>query len=416
MNKKIFLILFLIVSISLFAKPFSFVVMGDNRPAYKYQPYVYYKITKQIADLKPDFIVSTGDIIEGHNDNPAVIDSMFNDFKKASEYISYIPLYVAPGNHEETDEKELKPIYLKHFKKTYFSFTYNNSYFILLNSSEPNQKYQITGKQFRWLKKELNKAQKEEYKHIFVFVHHPLYPKIHHIGASLDKFPEERNKLAKLLKEYKVETVFCGHVHIYNESIIDGLHQYIIGGGGAPLYADTYKDGGFYHFMYITIDGNDANYAIIPVENELEKAIKYYINGNSEQAQYYLSKAIEFQPEHPEVLFTRYLLVKDKNILKSDIFKLISKRLNSAYKAYMGLAHYFNRYDFEADAIVMYKKAIEVSPNNQEPYFRLAKIYEKNNKKEIALEYYKDALKYTKKQRYLLYLMKKIKELQGGKL
>jgi hypothetical protein len=46
----------------------------------------------------------------------------------------------------------------------------------------------------------------------------------------------------------------------------------------------------------------------------------------------------------------------------------------------------------------------------------LARIYEKNNEKDTALQYYKLALKYTKKQRYLLYLMKKIKELQGGKL
>ncbi len=414
--KKLLTVIFIILSISLFAKSFSFAVMGDNRPSYKYQPYVYYKITKEIADLKPDFIVSTGDIIAGHVDDPAVIDSMYQDFVKASHFISYIPLYIAPGNHEETDEKPLKPIYLKHFKKTYFSFQYDNSYFIILNSSEPKQKYRITGKQFRWLKKQLSKAKKGEYQHIFVFVHHPLYPKISHIGTSLDKYPEERDKLAKLLKEYNVETVFCGHVHIYNESIIDGLHQYIIGGGGAPLYADTYKDGGFYHFMLVTVEGNDTNYAIIPVDNELELAIKFYNKGDMQQAQYYLSKAIDFMPNHPEVLFTRYLLVKDKKILKNDIYNLIVQRLKSKYKADMGLAHYFQNHEFEEDAITLYKKAIEDSPNHQEPYFRLAKIYEKNNDKLKALNYYKLALKYTKRQKYMLYLMKKIKELQGGKL
>ncbi len=414
--RKFFTFILIFIAISLFAKPFHFVVMGDNRPSYKYQPYIYYKITKQIADLKPDFIVSTGDIIAGHDDNPAVIDSMYRDFLDASKSIEYIPLYIAPGNHEETDEKELKPIFLKYFKKTYQSFTYNNSYFIILNTNEPGFKYQIAGKQYRWLKKQLNKANKEEYKHIFVFIHHPLYPKIHHIGSSLDKFPEERDKLVKLFKDKNVETVFAGHVHIYNNSFINGIHQIITGGAGAPLYSKDYANGGFYHFLYITVDDNEVNYAIIPVENELRQTIKAYKKGNKDQARACLKEAIKFMPDHPEVLFTRYLLVKDKNIIKKDIFSKISKRLGSEYNAYIGLAHFFYNHGFEADAKLMYEAAIKISPENQEPYFRLARIYEKNNEKDTALQYYKLALKYTKKQRYLLYLMKKIKELQGGKL
>ena len=414
--KNIFTFLLIFFAITLFAKPFHFVVMGDNRPSYKCQPYVYYKITKQISDLKPDFIVSTGDIIAGYNDDPAVIDSMYQQFLDASKSISYIPLYIAPGNHEGIYEKNIRPIFLKYFKKTYQSFTYDNSYFIILDTDEPNQKRQIAGKQLRWLKSQLNKANKKGYKHIFVFLHHPLYPKIEHIGNSLDKYPQERDKLAKLFKDKGVETVFAGHVHIYNDSVINGLHEIITGGAGAPLYAKTYKDGGFYHFLYITIDGNDVNYAIIPVENEIDEAIDSYKKGDIEEAHMYLNKAIKFLPYHPQVLFTRYLLVKDKNKLKKDIFDKISNKLKSDYKADLGLAHFFENHGFESDAIKMYKEAITSSPHQQEPYFRLAKIYEKNKDKLTALNYYKKALKYTKKERYLLYLMKKIKKLQGGKL
>ena len=355
----------------------------------------------------------------GHTNDSDEINVMYQEFEDASKAISYLPLYIAPGNHEETDESKLKPIFLKYFKNTYQAFPYQDSYFIILNSNEPGEKYQIASVQFKWLKKQLKKirASKEpEYNHIFVFLHHPLYPKVHHIGSSLDKFPEQRDKLAKLLKEYNVESVFTGHVHIFNESIVNGLHQYIIGGGGAPLYGKGYKDGSFNHFMLVTVDGDDTNYAVFPVENDLEDAISDYFEGNNDGAQLHLADAVKFMPRHPEVLFTRYLLVKNEKLLKEDIFKIISKTLGSDFEAYMGLGHFLNDHKLSDDALELFKKAIEANPTDQEPYFRVAQIYERNGDSVNAIFYYKKALKYTKKGNYILYIMKKLKKLQGGKL
>ena len=51
-----------------------------------------------------------------------------------------------------------------------------------------------------WLEKELEKAKNSDF--IFVFVHEPLYPVGGHIGSSLDRYPEERDKLANLLRKY----------------------------------------------------------------------------------------------------------------------------------------------------------------------------------------------------------------------
>ena len=53
----------------------------------------------------------------------------------------------------------------------------------------------------------------------------------------------------------KVDFVFSGHEHLYLRQVVDGINHVISGGGGAPLYADD-KDGGFYHFVLVTVHGD----------------------------------------------------------------------------------------------------------------------------------------------------------------
>jgi hypothetical protein len=102
-------------------------------------------------------------------------------------------------------------------------------------------------------------------KHIFVFVHHPLYPEKgngHHYGGSLDKYPKERDRLQSLFVRYKVTAVFEGHEHLYMWKVIDGVTEIITGGGGATLYAGEGK-GGFYHFVLVTVDGDSVKGEVI---------------------------------------------------------------------------------------------------------------------------------------------------------
>lgn len=242
---------------------FSFVVLGDSRNGKDVAP-VFRIIMKEVNLLSPEFVVHTGDWV-GYPSKEG-----WENFLKVMK-IGGVPFHLVIGNHEVNKNwKSWYSLYKKMIKKPlYYSFKYENCSFIILccyfeeNGKTVGRK--IDKQQFIWLKKELEKAKESDF--IFVFFHEPLYPVDGHVGSSLDRYPEERDKLANLLRKYKDKViVFCGHEHLYNKSVIDGLSQIITGGAGAPPYTSPEK-GGFYHYLYVTVKGKFLQMAVIKPGN-----------------------------------------------------------------------------------------------------------------------------------------------------
>jgi len=237
----------------LFCSPFnsystSFVVVGDTQGGGVKPSPVAYQIMKEVSLLSPDFVIITGDWTDGPSrESWTNFLSMMKD--------GNIPYHLTIGNHCVTKswDKWCK-LHQELIKgPLYYSFEHENNLFIVLccfsNENGNTVEGKIDSTQFAWLEEELNKSAK--FKHVFIFVHEPLYPVTRqHTGSSLDKHPEERDKLAELLKRHKDKLiVFCGHEHLFNEQVVDGVTQIISGGGGGPLYASPEK-GGFYHYLY----------------------------------------------------------------------------------------------------------------------------------------------------------------------
>lgn len=408
MKKIIYFIVSMLLMSYVYALDFSFVVTGDNRPSYKDQPLVYYDIVDEIAELKPDFIISTGDIIMGHTKDIDELNNMYADFLEASAKIKDIPFYIAPGNHEEIDQKELKPIFEQYFNETYQSFIFKNSYFILLDSDEPGEKNRITGEQLKWLKKELKQA--DNFEHIFVFVHRPLYSKITHIGNCLDKYPEDRDKLVSLLKKYNTEIVFTGHIHLYDYSIIDDLTQIIVGGSGAPLYADTYHEGGFNHFVYVKVKDEMTTVSVIPVENRITNAVEFYKQEEFQQAQTEIKKARTKHPEHREPMYFLSILYDklDMQAEENNMLIKLNNQLNSKYDLYMRLAYFAYTNELYEAAEKYFLKTTELKPEEQESYYRLGRINQKKQAYQSALKFYQQSLERTENEFYRKSLQKRI--------
>ena len=66
----------------------------------------------------------------------------------------------------------------------------------------------------------------------------------------------------------KVDAVFAGHEHHYQRKTVDGILHVITGGGGAPLY-DREEDGGFYHFVRVTVDGDRVSAEVIDMNGKV---------------------------------------------------------------------------------------------------------------------------------------------------
>jgi len=242
---------------------FSFAVIGDNRTGDD----IYRKVIEQVMERKPDFIVNTGDQIEKPGNR-----EMWANFWEMSKVVT-VPYFFTVGNHDAhpevagSEETYKEQVNLPG-NELYYSFVAGNSLFVVLDSYIKGEDKKITGEQFKWLEQGLASARQ---KHKFVFIHHPLYPekgKGKHHGNSLDRYKEERDRLQALFVKNKVTMVFVGHEHMYHRKTVNGISHIIAGGGGAPLYASD-EDGGFHHYVLVTVDGDKVNGEVVDVNRKI---------------------------------------------------------------------------------------------------------------------------------------------------
>jgi 3',5'-cyclic AMP phosphodiesterase CpdA len=242
------------------AQPFTFVVIGDNQnvAASPGPPPVFKEMVGEIAKLKPAFVLHVGDFVPGSSDMTK-LKRQYWEFKKVMDTVG-VPYYLALGNHDGGG-KAAHQLFQELFKKTYYSFDYRGSHFVVLDSTPAGEAHRIDDAQFAWLEKDLA-ATKGKADHIFVMAHDPLYPVDGHIGSSLDKYPEGRDKLAALFRKYGV-VYFCGHEHLFDHDVYHGVTQVITGGAGAGLYKSKKGTGDFHHFVVITVNGRSAKLSVV---------------------------------------------------------------------------------------------------------------------------------------------------------
>jgi 3',5'-cyclic AMP phosphodiesterase CpdA len=242
---------------------FSFIVLGDNRSGDE----VYAKIIALAMARKPDLIMNTGDAIA----TPGSLDD-WAKFRELSKIVT-VPYFLTVGNHDaHPNVPGSETIYREQVElpgnELYYSFVAGNALFMVLDSYLDGQEKKIAGEQRAWLEDVLAHAKQ---RHKFIFVHHPLYTekgKGKHAGNSLDRYPGDRDRLHALFKKYGVTAVFSGHEHAYLRKVVGGIPYITTGGGGAPLYADD-LNGGFFHYVYMTVDGNTVNGEVVDVNGKV---------------------------------------------------------------------------------------------------------------------------------------------------
>lgn len=242
---------------------FTFIVIGDNRSGDE----TYKKLVSLIAERKPDFVVNTGDMI-----NKPGSTQEWGRFWELSRPIT-APYFLAVGNHDvhqkvPRSEKTYQDQVDLPGNELYYSFDAGNSLFVVLDSFIAGQEKMIAGEQLKWFEALLAGSTR---KHKFIFLHHPLYTDLgkgHHAHESLDTYPDSRDALEALFVKWKVDAVFAGHEHYYQRRTVDGVVHIIAGGGGAPLY-DREEDGGFYHYVRVTVDGDRVSGEVIDINGKI---------------------------------------------------------------------------------------------------------------------------------------------------
>jgi len=206
--------------------PFQFVVYGDTRTRHD----VHRKVISAIlSHSSPDFVLHTGDLVENGAD-PALWPIFFDAERELLRKVAFFP---SLGNHERNDR-----LYYDFLdaSASYYSFNWGSSHFIVLDSDINNVSKMDSARQVfwdeevRWLEDDLKASQLDDFR--FVIAHHPPMTAV--LRRQGDN--PHMTALIPLFEKYKVTAGFFGHDHNYQHYLKNGVHYFITGGGGAPLY------------------------------------------------------------------------------------------------------------------------------------------------------------------------------------
>jgi 3',5'-cyclic AMP phosphodiesterase CpdA len=253
--------------------PFQFIVFGDSRNGIEQ----HRRVVERMAQEVPDFVLGTGDMVdEGFRQ-----DEWQQFFDVENELLRDNVFFPALGNHDRQGRGRTADNYRAYFSvpdngtdsERYYAFTYAAARFLILDSN--SYSFALTD-QTAWLERELMAARQDPaVHHIFVVMHHPPYSISLHGGAR-----DLRERWTPLFEKYQVTAVFSGHDHVYERAEAAGIHYFVSGGGGAPLYpkrpspnpvdAEAVKKfERVLHYLRVTVTGNRIDVAAVRADGTM---------------------------------------------------------------------------------------------------------------------------------------------------
>lgn len=251
--KIIFLILLLILTVTytLAAKnnPVRFAIIGDRTGGAV--PGIYEKIVTEVERMKPDFVFTVGDMIEGYTDDTILVKQEWEEYKSIISSLS-MPIYFTPGNHDIWSDTSLI-FYQRYIGKPNYSFNYQGIHFTIIDNSRYDSIGGMSKEQFDWVVNDLKKSRKAKY--TIIFFHKPFW---------YETIAKSKTDLwHSLFINYGVDAVFSAHNHYYySEKDKDILYTAVGSSGGS--YNEPGPTGLGYHFTWVTV--NDQGISVAPIK------------------------------------------------------------------------------------------------------------------------------------------------------
>jgi 3',5'-cyclic AMP phosphodiesterase CpdA len=231
----------------------TFAVLGDAQPVLPYMPLsqITGQIARELALLRPAFVLYTGDRIWGYRHTRQELLNEYDRFRALADSTG-VPFYGAPGNHEMQSDPVAARVLEERGQLLYGSFDVGPYHFVGLNTDEVEREGRVCGAQLRWLRADLERHR--DAAGVFVFMHRPLFS-----WFQGDFNPDDAERLQELFRRYPVRAVFAGHDHLYYEEERDGVRYVTAGGGGGTVYAQP-PAGGYAHYLLVSArpDGVDV--------------------------------------------------------------------------------------------------------------------------------------------------------------
>lgn len=296
---------FSFLTASINPESYTVTILGDLQPKNEITRNRGIQVAEAIKAGNPDFVVQLGDVSEWGGNQKYWHFSL----NQITFYGSLIPSQFTVGNHdyygdESSNFSSLFPNN-NSSESHYYSFTYGDSYFLILDNFDDNGK--MSSIQEEWAEKDIIKH--KEYKWKFIVFHNVL------ITTATSKPDYDFQKwLFPFADKNQVDAVFFGHDHqyehwyytygengfVYNEddkASGHSVHYFCSGGGGTPSEIDygllTHKafkvnlqlynlnSGQYEEISYLRLPWSGTEAA---VKNGIQESIHYYQTDESPAA------------------------------------------------------------------------------------------------------------------------------------
>jgi hypothetical protein len=226
---------------------FDFVVVTDRTG--EHREGVFREAIKKVNLVRPAFVLSVGDLIEGYTEDPDELRAQWDEIADMVSPLA-MPFFYAAGNHDMSNAV-MSHFWRDRFGPTYYSFVYKDVLFVVLNSelfgmvSDPRQSVpgpETQEEQMSWLQAVLEANRDRRY--TFVIVHQPLWDR-HRQHPDWTKAEEWLGRRPYL--------VLAGHTHSYTKHVRHDRRYITLAttGGGSGLRGIDH--GEFDHFMLISM-------------------------------------------------------------------------------------------------------------------------------------------------------------------
>lgn len=277
---------------------FQFVVVTDRTGGAR--PGIFETAIDKTNLLRPEFVMSVGDLIEGYTEDRALIDRQWDEFQAFVNRLD-MRFYYVPGNHDMATAA-LAEAWRGRFGPAFYSFVHRDVLFLCLNT-EDGQKPGLGDEQVDAINRSID--QHPEVRWTLVFMHRPLW-----LGAEGEpgrlQFERIEQKLAA-----RPYTVFAGHYHRYTRHVRNDRRYIVLAttGGGSQLRGPLF--GEFDHVAWVTMTDQGPRIANLMLDGiadenvrtasqaelvgKIEEGWSLHLGGNLVQGDRYAGGPIELE-------------------------------------------------------------------------------------------------------------------------
>ena len=251
------------------AGEFQFAVVSDNSGTPR--PGIWREAMQKLNLLRPEFVMSIGDLIEGYVSTPEQLHQQWDEFFADLAPLQ-VPFFFVSGNHD-VGRPLWYDVYRQRIGPTWYYFIYRDVLFLVLDTNDgADHGTGMSDQQIDWIEQVLVKHPASSVRWTMVFQHKPLWN---------DKNPQW-NRIKQMLADRQQVTVLAGHIHEYMATEIDGIECVAMAttGGGSPLRG---RDAGEVdHVMWVTMSPDGPTVAnleldgILPIDFRTNQTAEKY--------------------------------------------------------------------------------------------------------------------------------------------